>query len=253
MVALFVVFAAYIQIGISAETVSDESGVNIGPEWDFFPKDCREIFGGCGGEEAPSGVYLIRPEGIKEPFDVYCENDIDGGKWTVIQRRKDGSIDFNRDWESYKNGFGFLHTEFWIGNEKLAYLTNQNKYELRIDVINSKGKAMYLQYDNFRINGEKGGYAVVKLGEFEGNTTADHMRNLEGSQFSTYDNDNDGIAPNCAQNSRGGWWFHQCNFEIYLNGIYGGADNVRKEIGFRIGKVRDSNLRFTEMKIRPLD
>ena len=34
-------------------------------------------------------------------------------------RRFDGSVNFTREWEDYKNGFGNLTEEFWIGKESL--------------------------------------------------------------------------------------------------------------------------------------
>ena len=37
-------------------------------------------------------------------IQVFC--DMKNGGWTVIMRRSDGSIDFFKDWNQYKNGFG---------------------------------------------------------------------------------------------------------------------------------------------------
>ncbi|KAL5011697.1 hypothetical protein ScPMuIL_010248, partial [Solemya velum] len=73
--------------------------------------DCGDIKG------TRSGVYKIKPQGVHEPFSVYCDMQTEGEGWTVFQRRQDGSVDFYRDWASYETGFGYLMGEFWLGLE----------------------------------------------------------------------------------------------------------------------------------------
>ena len=64
--------------------------------------------------------------------NVYCDTvPTAGGGWLVIQRRIDGSVDFNRYWSEYEEGFGNLLDndkdttgEFWIGLRSLHCLTS---------------------------------------------------------------------------------------------------------------------------------
>lgn len=85
----------------------------------------------------------------------------------VIQRRFDGFISYARDWTDYKFGFGFLASEFWIGNEKLAHLTNQKRYRLRIDLENTEGQSYHLTYDNFRIADEWDSYSLLSVDTYD--------------------------------------------------------------------------------------
>ncbi|PIK55699.1 putative fibrinogen-like protein A-like [Apostichopus japonicus] len=169
-------FCIPLRIGISLLhdicIVSNERPNEVYYRQPTFPKDCHEIFHDtCDWENVTSGVYLIKPTDSLEPFQVYCNNSIDGGGWTVFQRRIDGSIYFYRNWNDYTKGFGFLHREFWLGNEKLSFLTNQNDYSLRIDVTDIHGNSYFAKYELFRISDENGKYRLVNIDDYDSNST----------------------------------------------------------------------------------
>ncbi|KAJ8019625.1 Ryncolin-4 [Holothuria leucospilota] len=133
-----------------------------------YPRDCTDVRNECNLSNS-SGVFLIKPNGYSESFEVYCSNEDQLGDWTVIMRRIDGSVVFNRNWEAYKDGFGFLSTEFWLGNDKISQLTNQAVYELRIDIVLSNGTSLFASFDAFRTSDEWGQYKLVLIGVFSGN------------------------------------------------------------------------------------
>lgn len=50
-------------------------------------------------------MYLLKTEGSDRLIQAWCEQGLDNGGWTVFQRRKDGSVNFFRNWENYKVRF----------------------------------------------------------------------------------------------------------------------------------------------------
>ncbi|XP_071835331.1 uncharacterized protein [Apostichopus japonicus] len=136
-----------------------------------YPRDCLEVLSQCSSSSV-DGVYVIKPDGYIEPFEVYCNNSLGDGGWTVIQRRHDASINFNRSWEEYENGFGFLSQEFWLGNEKISYITNQKKYQLRMDLTTASGLSFFVTYETFRISDRFSHYKLISTGEYTGEADA---------------------------------------------------------------------------------
>ena len=65
----------------------------------FDLSDCYELQT-KGGMNA-SGVYPLRMLN-GDIVLAMCDMDRGGGGWTMIQRRLDGSMNFNRNWTAYK-------------------------------------------------------------------------------------------------------------------------------------------------------
>ncbi|XP_029295590.1 fibrinogen C domain-containing protein 1-like [Cottoperca gobio] len=76
------------------------------------PRDCSDVLASGVSQD---GVFSVFPTHEPDGFMVYCDMSTDGGGWTVIQRREDGSVNFFRDWAAYRDGFGKTTGEHWLG------------------------------------------------------------------------------------------------------------------------------------------
>ena len=178
----------------------------------------------------------------------YCDAVTNGGGWLVVQRRQDGSVDFNRGWVEYEEGFGSLTGEFWYGLHPLHCLTNQGQWQLRIDFTFTNGTKSYLSYTNFSVGPANSQYQLSISG-FTGITTDPlaGVYSLNGMKFTTKDRDNDKSHGNCAVFSTGynagGWWYNSCSY-IHIN-------HQHKQKSTLLNK-RWYSLPFIEMKIKPI-
>ncbi|XP_017845253.1 fibrinogen-like protein 1 isoform X2 [Drosophila busckii] len=177
-------------------------------------------------------VYDIKVPGM-EAFKVSCDSSLYNNGWTVIQRRQDGSENFNRNWTEYREGFGDIRSEFFIGLEKLYLLLKSQPHVLYIHLEDFRQEKRFALYTNFFIGNEDEAYALKSLGVYS-------------------DRDNDMKNGTCAESFESGWWFNKC-YNCNLNGIYSATDSDEdlKGLQWRHWHVRP--LKFVQMMIRPRD
>ena len=150
---------------------------------------------------------------------VYCGCYGEGEMWTVNQKRFDGSVDFNRNWTDYKNGFGDACGEYWLGNEGIHQLTTKKKFKLMIVMTGWNHFTKWALYDAFSLADEANGYRL-KLGSYFGNT-GDSMAVHNNSKFSAKNRDDDANPTifNHAVRYSGAWWYGD-GLQSNLNGLY---------------------------------
>ena len=187
-------------------------------------------------------IYNSEILGVDTP--ILCDTETDGGGWIIIQRRSTGDVDFYRDWDTYKRGFGNLDTDFWLGNENIHIITSSGKYELRVE-LRYQGQSKFAVYDRFSLAGESDNYRMA-LGKYSG-TAGDSLNGHNGQKFSTYDRDIDShTSMNCAKTYIGAWWYDACH-DSNLNGKW-------QAVGYKglnwYSFTRGKSVSFSEMKIR---
>ncbi|KAM6927817.1 fibroleukin [Xenentodon cancila] len=232
----------------------------VAPVERLHPQDCADIYR-LGIKE--NGIYTIQPNLHGPGLEAKCDMETAGGGWTVIQNRQDGSVDFNRTWQEYRDGFGSLQGEHWLGNAVLHALTSTSQHQLRIELEDWHQQKRQATYNNFKVASEAQRYRLTAREYFgnAGNALSYSKRyNHDGRFFSTADRDHDRYSSgNCAQYYGAGWWFDAClaanlNGRYYhgrysglTNGIYWGTWYILTD-----GRMGERySFKEVEMKIRP--
>ena len=136
----------------------------------------------------------------------------------TIQRRISNSVDFDRGWDDYVNGFGEVGGNYWMGLEKIHQLTTTRDVSLNIDVETYEGDPFTLTFETFLVGNAASNYAWNFTGYSQ---TSERLKrqvftdNYKGMMFTTRDRDNDvRDRDNCATDiftgGGGGWWYYNC-------------------------------------------
>ncbi|CAL1269601.1 unnamed protein product [Larinioides sclopetarius] len=159
----------------------------------------------------------------------------------VIQRRGKYPYqqDFQRDWESYKNGFGNITQEFWLGNENIRLLCAY-ECKIRFDFQAKNGEKRFATYQRFQLFGT---YSIY-ITDYFGNA-GDSMKHHNYFEFSTKDRGN--IEK--AKDFQGGWWYGDAVY-ANLNGMYQPGKNTKQNVHWWEFREYD-NLAKVEIKVMP--
>ncbi|ESP02958.1 hypothetical protein LOTGIDRAFT_111080, partial [Lottia gigantea] len=157
-----------------------------------------------------SKVYNIQPFASADPFQVYCKMQ-NGGR-TLFQVHRSPSFKFNKTWVEYRDGFGSLTSNHWLGLQKMHMIINNGTYQMIVN-MKLKNDSFYQHYFNdFQIENESNLYRLNFSNAKPHSTSplGDSLTDSKGMAFSAFDQDNDNSTSNCAMIRGSGWWFNDC-------------------------------------------
>ncbi|XP_063417900.1 ficolin-1-like [Mytilus trossulus] len=140
----------------------------------------------------------------------------------VFQKRYNGNLDFYKNWKEYKEGFGDLNKEFWLGNDKLHQITSLSEYTLRVLMEDFDNETRYAQYQSFTI-GDAASKYKLSLNSYSGDA-GDSLTYSNNMQFTTHDQENHEATSyvNCDVNFHGAWWYRNCHHSNLSGGYLAG-------------------------------
>ena len=158
---------------------------------------------------------------------------------------------FLRRWDEYRQGFGELRREFWLGNDKL-HRVSLSTQELLIELGDHSGNTAYASYSSFFVGPESDNYRL-RIGSYSG-SAGDSLSYHKNMLYSTIDAKNNlHTTVHCADRYQGAWWYNNC-YHSNLNGLYTVKDPYLKGkqgIIWVHWKGHKYYLKKTMMKVRP--
>lgn len=192
---------------LSRSITNAEFNETMTPRSNAFHRNCVEA---TASNFKSNGIYaILDPNYSEHPFNVTCESNAYGSGWTIILRRTDGSVDFYRDWNTYKKGFGELDGEFFLGLDKIHAMTSERSQQLLVDLEDFEQTKRFELYERFAIDNEEYKFALHTLGKAYG-SAGDSLRIHHGMKFSTFDRHYANYSSNCAEKYHGAWWYNAC-------------------------------------------
>lgn len=101
------------------------------------PSNCDQLY---EAKANCDGVYVITLQ--QAPVRVYCEMDSGSGSTVIMRRGQFNDYEltkFNRNWKDYKQGFGTIDADFWLGLDNIHELTKNKDQQLIIDLESFNG------------------------------------------------------------------------------------------------------------------
>ena len=134
---------------------------------------------------------------------------LEGGGWLVFQHRfhpfaENFLLPF---WPLYREGFGDLRKEFWLGNENVHEITSCKKHQFLLWAKNEAGATEISLLNSFVVESEENNFRI----QFN-ETEIKGLKSFANSslEFTSKGHDNDlWDGGNCAD-TRGGFWFSHC-------------------------------------------
>ncbi|XP_052699530.1 angiopoietin-2-like [Crassostrea angulata] len=166
-----------------------------------FDCDC------VSGHTSVSGVYEITSPVTNNSTQVECVMK-DGHGYTVILQRHDGSVDFNRTYAEYRDGFGSPFTEMWLGNEYFHRLSYNWYSRLYIELKYNDSSVRYVEYIDVSVYPASAYYCLLHYGMMAGNAS-DKLFYKTRYPFGA--NDLDPYGCKCPLLMYGGWWHGCCS------------------------------------------
>ena len=198
-----------------------------------------------------SGVFDLR-FGDGTTYRAFCDMKWKDRGWTVLQRRVNASVSFDRPWKEYVNGFGNPEGNHWLGLKAMHELTKNKAGKVSFDLKHmdgTEGSAIYL---GVKVLGEEHDYKL----EFRGfkETRGNIGDSMKQARFSTRDRGNDRdefLDVMCTPMFKGPWWNTDC-FLANLNSLYPDS-NITSPMfmSWKTWKGNFGGIIFSKLRFKP--